>query len=193
MRDFGLRPPMIYGFRTITLWPLRVIRDPPHTAARDPGAPTTSSAIGRPPPPHVRASGPATALARTPGRRLHRTRWCRSPGCSAGLRRRSTSTRGGIDMKKTKPRSGTGRPERAGAAANPICRRLFDLQQAADFAGVPVRVICHWIRMGKLEAYHLGGGRVRIDEVELADRISSLNSDRSHRHGRTDRVPFASA
>jgi hypothetical protein len=68
-------------------------------------------------------------------------------------------------MSTTKPGSGTGRPERAGTRAKPICRRLFDLEQAADFAGVPVQAICRWIRMGKLAAYHLGGGRVRIDEV----------------------------
>ena len=89
-------------------------------------------------------------------------------------------------MNPTTPDSAPDRPERRGAAAKPICRRLFDVEQAADFAGVPVQVICRWIRMGKLEAYHLGGGRVRIDEVELADLISSPDSDRSQRQGRPD-------
>ena len=90
-------------------------------------------------------------------------------------------------MNTPKPGTGTGWPDRAGTAAKPICRRIFDVGQAADFAGVPVRVICRWIRMGKLEAYHLGGGgRVRIDEVELADLISSADSDRSSRQGSKD-------
>ena len=66
----------------------------------------------------------------------------------------------------------TDRPQRAEAAATPICRRLFTIQQAADFAGVPVERICHWIRTRKLEGYVLAGG-IRIDEVELADCISS--------------------
>jgi excisionase family DNA binding protein len=94
---------------------------------------------------------------------------------------------GGMTMSTTKPGSGTDRPERTGTAAKPICRRLFDIEQAADFAGVPVRVICRWIRMGKLEAYHLGGARVRIEEVELADLIASADSDRPPRQGKADR------
>ena len=49
----------------------------------------------------------------------------------------------------------------------PIVRRLFEITQAADFAGVPVQEICHQIRIGKLKVYHLGGGRVRIDEADL--------------------------
>lgn len=89
-------------------------------------------------------------------------------------------------MNTTKPGSGTGRPDRAETAAKPVCCRLFDVEQAADFAGVPVRVIFRWIRMGKIEAHHLGGGRVRIDEVELADLISGTDSDRSSRQGGTD-------
>ena len=64
------------------------------------------------------------------------------------------------------------RPKRAEAAAGPICRRLLTIQQAADVAGVPVDRICHWVRTRKLEAYVLAGG-VRIDEIELADCISS--------------------
>jgi hypothetical protein len=58
-------------------------------------------------------------------------------------------------------------------AAKPICRRLFSTHQAADFAGVPVRLIHKWIKTRKLEAYDLEGG-IRIDEVELADCISFL-------------------
>jgi hypothetical protein len=61
----------------------------------------------------------------------------------------------------------------AGAAAEPICRRLFSIHQAADFAEVPVQWIYSWIKTRKLEAYVLAGG-IRIDEVELADCISSL-------------------
>jgi len=59
------------------------------------------------------------------------------------------------------------------AAAKPVCRRLFTIDQAADFAGVPVQEIYRWIKARKLEAYVLQGG-IRIDELELADCISSL-------------------
>ena len=61
----------------------------------------------------------------------------------------------------------------AGAAAEPICRRLFSIHQAADFAGVPVQWIYSWMKTRKLEACVLAGG-IRIDEVELADCVSSL-------------------
>lgn len=61
----------------------------------------------------------------------------------------------------------------AGAAAKPICRRLFSIHQAADFADVPDQWIYKWIKTRKLEAYVLAGG-IRIDEVELADCVSSL-------------------
>jgi excisionase family DNA binding protein len=59
------------------------------------------------------------------------------------------------------------RPADGGATAPSICRRLFSIEQAADFAGVPVQEIWRRIRMGKLKVYHLGGGRVRIDEADL--------------------------
>jgi hypothetical protein len=59
----------------------------------------------------------------------------------------------------------------AGTGVNPICHRLFSIDQAAEFAGVPVRLICNWIMTRKLEAYDLEGG-LRIDEVQLADCIS---------------------
>jgi hypothetical protein len=49
----------------------------------------------------------------------------------------------------------------------PTVRRLFDITQAADFVGVPVQEICRRIRIGALKAYHLGAGRVRIDEADL--------------------------
>jgi excisionase family DNA binding protein len=65
------------------------------------------------------------------------------------------------------------RPGVEGATAPPNCWRLFSIQQAADFAGVPIQQILRWIRIGKLEAYHLGDGRVRVDELELADCLSA--------------------
>jgi hypothetical protein len=60
---------------------------------------------------------------------------------------------------------------RTRATANPICRRLFSINQAAEVAGEPVQLIRRWIKTGKLEAYDLEGG-IRLDEVELADCIS---------------------
>ena len=65
-----------------------------------------------------------------------------------------------------------------GTTAPPVCRRLFSIDQRADVAEKPVQEICRWIRLGKLKAYHLGDGRVRIDEVKLAECISSLDSER---------------
>jgi hypothetical protein len=41
---------------------------------------------------------------------------------------------------------------RTRAAANPICRRLFSIDQAAEFAGEPVQLIRRWIKTRKLEA-----------------------------------------
>jgi hypothetical protein len=57
------------------------------------------------------------------------------------------------------------------AAPNPICHRLFTIQEAADFAGVPVQSICCWIKTRKLEPYVLAGG-IRIDELKLAECMS---------------------
>jgi excisionase family DNA binding protein len=71
----------------------------------------------------------------------------------------------------------TDRPEHVGAAAKPICRKLFTIEQAADFAGVPMRVICRWIKTRKLRAYVLPTG-VRIDEVDLAHLLSCRESKR---------------
>lgn len=55
----------------------------------------------------------------------------------------------------------------------PTVRRLFGFEQAADFIGVPVGEIRRRIRTGKLNVYHLGGGRVRIDEADLIANIPS--------------------
>jgi Helix-turn-helix domain len=57
------------------------------------------------------------------------------------------------------------------AAAEPICRRLFTIEQAAEFAGVSVRHIWRWIMTGKLEELLLEGG-TRLDEVELTKLLS---------------------
>ena len=56
-------------------------------------------------------------------------------------------------------------------ASWPTVRRLFDIEQAADFARVPVQEIHYQIRTGKLQVYQLGGGRVRIDEADLLASI----------------------
>jgi hypothetical protein len=69
-----------------------------------------------------------------------------------------------------------GRTEDAGAAAKRVCRRLFSVEQAAAFARVPVKQIWHWIMTGKLVAYRMSAGRVRIDEVELADLLSARDA-----------------
>jgi hypothetical protein len=91
---------------------------------------------------------------------------------------------------RTRYRRATDRVEHANPAADPICRRLFSIEEAADFAEVAVQVIHRWIRMGDLELYDLGGGRVRIDEVELAD-LSRLRIPTSHavEASRRARVP----
>jgi excisionase family DNA binding protein len=81
---------------------------------------------------------------------------------------------GGVKMPTTRTKTKATDPaNQAVTAAKPICRRLFSTHQAADFAGVPVQRIYRWIKTGKLEAYVLRG-RIRIDEVELADCISFL-------------------
>jgi hypothetical protein len=71
----------------------------------------------------------------------------------------------------TEAHQATDRPPGAGGA-NPVCRRLFSIEQAAAFARVPVEQIWNWIMTRKLEAYPLEGG-MRIDEVELADLLSA--------------------
>ena len=72
----------------------------------------------------------------------------------------------------TEAHQATERPADA-RCAKPVCRRLFSVEQAAEFAGVPVEQIWCWIMTGKLEAYCLYAGRVRIDEVELATLLSA--------------------
>jgi len=88
--------------------------------------------------------------------------------------------------RRTTYRRATDRVEHADAAAKPICRRLFSIEQAPDLADVAVQVIHRWIRMGELELYDLGGGRLRIEEVELADLITSPNSDQQCHRDRPD-------
>ena len=53
----------------------------------------------------------------------------------------------------------------------PNVRRLFSIEQAAEVAEEPVQEICRRIRIGKLKVYHLGDGRVRIDEADLLANI----------------------
>lgn len=65
----------------------------------------------------------------------------------------------------------TDRVEDKHATGWPTVRRLFDFEQAAHFAGVPVQEIHYQIRIGKLQVYRFGGGRVRIDEVDLLASI----------------------
>ena len=68
----------------------------------------------------------------------------------------------------------------------PTVRRLFTIEQAADVSEKPVQEICRRVRIGRLKVYHLGGGRIRIDEAELADLISSRDSEPRQPQGRTD-------
>jgi hypothetical protein len=65
----------------------------------------------------------------------------------------------------------TDRLEDKHTTGRPTVRRLFDIQQAADVAEQPVGEICRRIRNGELKAYHLGAGRVRIDEADLLASI----------------------
>jgi hypothetical protein len=67
----------------------------------------------------------------------------------------------------------TDRPEDKHTTGWPTVRRLFDIQQAADVAEQPVVEICRLIRNGTLKAYHLGAGRVRIDEADLIASIQT--------------------
>lgn len=68
------------------------------------------------------------------------------------------------------------RTESTAGAAPPTCRRFFTIEQAADRADVAIREVRRWITAGKLEAYYLEGGRIRIDEFELAEFLSSPES-----------------
>jgi hypothetical protein len=74
---------------------------------------------------------------------------------------------------RTKPDQTTHRVEDEETAAKRICHRLFSIEQAADFACMPVERICHWIMIGKLREYRVHRGRIRIDELELTDLLSA--------------------
>ena len=65
----------------------------------------------------------------------------------------------------------TDRLEKKHAAGWPTVRRLFDIEQAAEVAQEPLEEIWRRIKSGELRVYHLGGGRVRIDEVDLLASI----------------------
>lgn len=79
---------------------------------------------------------------------------------------------------RTRPGEATDRSEDRGATAPPVCHKMFTIDQAAHFASVSVDKIRCWLLTRKLEAYDLGGGRIRIDELELADLLTSLESAR---------------
>jgi hypothetical protein len=76
------------------------------------------------------------------------------------------------EMKDRTATPSVDRLEDGAATAPPICRRLFAIDQAADAADVPIQQIWDWIKIGELEAYHLGGGRLRIDECDLIANIA---------------------
>ena len=49
----------------------------------------------------------------------------------------------------------------------PTVRKLYTIEQAAEVSEESIEQICYQIKTGKLKAYHLGDGRVRIDEADL--------------------------
>jgi hypothetical protein len=59
------------------------------------------------------------------------------------------------------------------------------IEQIAALTGTPAQQICKWITAHKLEACRDCNG-FRIEELGLADLLSSPESDRSHRRRRTD-------
>jgi excisionase family DNA binding protein len=77
---------------------------------------------------------------------------------------------------RTKPRHAADRADKTGTTAAPICRRLFTIEQAADVRGVPAHEIRQLIMNRALPAYRLAGG-IRIDEVELAELLSTRQSN----------------
>lgn len=94
-------------------------------------------------------------------------------------RRGTTSGRRNTEMTyRTRLGETTDRSEDGGATAPPVCLKMFTIDQAADFASVSVDKIRGWLLTRKLEQYDLGGGRIRIDELELADLLTSLESAR---------------
>ena len=62
-------------------------------------------------------------------------------------------------------------------ATKRVCRKMFTIDQAADFAGVSTDKIRYWLITRKLEGYDLGGFRIRIDEEELTELLMSLESE----------------
>ena len=66
----------------------------------------------------------------------------------------------------------TERVEYEHAAGWPTVRRLYTVQQAADVTEEPIEEIWRRIKRGELRVYHLGGGRVRIDETDLLANIA---------------------
>lgn len=57
----------------------------------------------------------------------------------------------------------------------PTCRRLFSIEQASGYAGVSLRIILHWIRIGRLRSYRVHSGLLRIDELELDECLACFN------------------
>lgn len=60
-----------------------------------------------------------------------------------------------------------------------------EIEAAAVSDHTPIQQIRHWVTAHRLDACRVCTG-FRIDELGLADLISSPDSDRSHRQGRTD-------
>lgn len=66
------------------------------------------------------------------------------------------------------------RPADLEGAGAPTCRKWFSLEQALDYAGLPLDVIVHWTRIGRLKVHLADDGRPRIDQVELDRCLASL-------------------
>lgn len=60
------------------------------------------------------------------------------------------------------------------ATGAPRCRRLFSIEQAAEYAGVLPKWVSHWIRTGRLGAYRGRDRQLRVDEVELKECLASF-------------------
>ena len=73
---------------------------------------------------------------------------------------------------RTQTREGDPRNDRR-ATTPPRCRRLLSPDQAARSSGEPIEKIRRWITDGELQAYEVAHGQIRIDEVELADLLST--------------------
>jgi hypothetical protein len=81
---------------------------------------------------------------------------------------------------RTETRRSADRARGSGAATEPICRRLLDIEQAiegaAEVCDEPLEWICDAAITGKLPVYHLAGGP-RIDEVELARALAARRAE----------------